>query len=127
MISLIDFKDIVYKDKGRVYPEFDCYGFISYLYKKEHNIDITDFEYKSPNDVKNEKLYYESLKTGAWESVEPQKGVVVALKVNGYISHVGFMLNSKEFIHIMAGSGVRINKITSPQWKNRIVGFYRYA
>jgi len=49
------------------------------------------------------------------------------LKVNGYVSHIGFMISDKEFAHIMIGGGVMISKITSHKWKNRIVGYYKYA
>ncbi|NOX15955.1 MAG: C40 family peptidase [Epsilonproteobacteria bacterium] len=117
----------IYKDGGREYPYFDCYGFVKYFYKKHNGVDMIDFIYQKADDVGNEKLYYEHLKDSRWKRSEPQKGAVVGLRVNGYISHIGLMLNKTDFIHIMKSSGVRINKITHPQWKNRVVGFYKYA
>lgn len=51
---------------------------------------------------------------------------LVVFKINGKISHVGYMLDNISFVHIMEHSRVTVEKITRPQWEKRIVGFYRY-
>jgi len=115
-----------YKANGREYPYFDCYGLVRYMYKKEHNIDIIDFDYKDPDDPKNEHYFIDAMNNTKWTRVKPQKGVIVGLRVNGRISHCGYMVSDTEFLHIMKNSGVARAKINSPKWKNRIVGFYKY-
>jgi len=116
----------VYKANGRTYPYFDCYGMVKHLYKQEHGVDIVDFDYVDPDDKENEKFFYESLENPRWEKVQPKKGAVVAMRVNGAVTHCGFMVNDKEFIHIMERTGVDRVKINSPKWKQMIVGFYKY-
>ena len=117
----------IYKAGGRNLPHIDCYGLVSHMYKKDYNIDIIDFDYIDPNNPQNEKYFIESMNSPRWIKVEPKKGAVVALKVNGYISHCGYMVNDKEFIHIMKDSGVVRAKINSDKWKNRIVGYYTFG
>lgn len=114
-----------YKEGGREFPNFDCYGFVKWLYEKEHKTVIQDFDYKDPDDPTNEKYFIECMNNPKWVKVKPQKGAVVPLRVNGRISHIGYMISDTEFVHIMKESGVVIAKITSDKWKNRIVGFYK--
>jgi hypothetical protein len=96
------------------------------MYKKEHGIDIVDFDYVDPNNPENESFYIDSLENPKWTKTESKKGSIVALKVNGYVSHVGFMVSDTEFIHIMKECGVVRAKINYHKWRNRVVGFYKY-
>lgn len=115
-----------YEPNGRTYPNFDCYGLVKYLYKKEHDIDIIDFDYVDPDDPNNENYFIASMNSTKWVKKPAQKGTVVSLRVNGTISHCGYMVSDNEFLHIMKNSGVARVKINNPKWKNRIVGFYKY-
>ena len=115
-----------YEANGREYPLLDCMGFLIYMFKTQQNKDIIDFDYKDPNNPENEKYYHEGLNGNHWKPSAPKKGCAVALRVNGYISHVGYMVNDKEFIHIMKETGVVKVKIKSPKWAKRILGFYTY-
>ncbi len=127
---MIDIQKIMteckYKDKGREYPDFDCYGLVKYLYKIENGIDIIDFEYNKSNDRANEMLFKNTIKTTKWKKAAPQNGVVVVLKVNGYTSHIGFMIDDRRFLHIMGHSGVKVGNIQDIAWRNRIMGYYKY-
>lgn len=116
-----------YTPNGREYPNFDCYGFVKYLYRKEHGIDIIDFNYDDVNSPENEKYYLKELNNPRWEEVKQQKGAIIALRTNGFIKHCGFMVNDTEFVHIMEKTGVCRVKVNSPSWRKRIVGFYKYA
>lgn len=119
---------ITYVPNGRdITKGVDCYGLVKYYYEKEHGVKIVDFDYKDPNDPSNEHYFIESMNSPKWVKVEKQKGAVVALRVNGHISHCGYMVSDNEFIHIMKDCGVARVRCDSPKWKNRIVGFYKYA
>ncbi len=119
--------NIKYRPNGRdVKTGLDCYGLVSYMYKKDFDKTIVDFDYKDPDDPKNEKYFIESMNDPKWIKCKPQKGAVVGLRVNGHISHCGYMINDKEFIHIMNTTGVVRAKINSVKWKNRVVGVYKY-
>ncbi len=117
----------VYKPTARNYPFFDCYGFVKWLYEREHNVEICDFDYIDPNDAENEKYFIESMNSLNWVKVLPQKGAIVALKVDGHISHCGYMTSKREFVHIMEKTGVARIKINNPLWADCIVGYYKWS
>lgn len=118
---------VMYKAGGRdIKTGVDCYGWVKHRYQEEHGIDIVDFDYVDPNDRENEKYFVESMNSPRWKEVKAQKGAVVALRVNGYISHCGFMESDKEFTHIMESSGVARAKVSNPKWRSRVVGYYKY-
>jgi len=119
---------IAYEAGGRdIETGVDCYGLVKHLYEQEHGVEIVDFDYKDPNDPQNEKYFVESMNSPKWVKVPQQKGAVVGLRVNGHISHCGYMVSDNEFVHIMATSGLARVNVNSVKWKNRIVGFYKYA
>lgn len=119
--------EVEYKAGGRdINDGVDCYGLVKYLYEKEHNKTIIDFDYVDPDNPENEKYFIESMNNTRWVKVKPQKGVVVGLRVNGRISHCGYMVSDREFLHIMKDCRVARAKINSPKWENRVVGFYKY-
>ena len=117
----------IYKAGGRDFPLLDCYGLVKYLYKKNLGVDIIDFDYKDPDNPENEKFFVESMNNPQWVKCKPKNGAVVGFKVNGYIAHCGYMINEKEFLHIMKNSGVALGNIKSDKWKNRVVGFYSFG
>jgi len=119
--------ECIYKSNGREYPYFDCYGLCKYLYKKEHGIDIVDFEYGDVNAPENEKLYLQELDNPKWQETPPKKGAIVALRTGGFVKHCGYMVSDTEFVHIMEKTGVCRVKITNPKWAHRIEGYYKYA
>jgi len=119
--------ECVYKEKGREYPYLDCYGLCKYLYEKEHNVVIPDFNYTDVSSPDNEKYYLEELNNPKWVEVKQQKGAIVALRTNGHVKHCGYMVSDTEFVHIMKRTGVCRVKVTSPSWRNRIEGYYKYA
>lgn len=61
-----------------------------------------------------------------WQEVEPEAGTLAVFTINGVVKHVGYMLNSAEFIHILEGSKVTVDSIYSFQWGKRLVGCYKY-
>lgn len=116
----------IYKNNGRNYPEFDCYGLIAYLYKKDFGIDLVDFNYINSNDTTNSLIFHREMNSKSWERVDAQKGTIVALRVNGRASHCGYMVSDNEFVHIMQNVGFSRVNINNPKWKNRIIGYYKY-
>jgi len=116
-----------YTPNGREYPNFNCYGFVKYMYKKEHGIDIVDFIGTDEDANKNEEFYFKELNNPKWKEVKKQKGVIVALLTHGVVQHCGYMISDTEFVHIVKKAGVCRVKVTSPKWKHRIEGYYKYA
>ena len=117
----------VYAPGGRNYPHVDCYGLVKHYYKNFHGVEILDFDYIDPDERENTKYFHQQMNSDNWIKVNPQEGAVVALMVNGIVSHCGFMKSKNDFVHIMKDCGESRVKITNPKWKNRIVGYYLYA
>lgn len=78
-------------------------------------------------DIHNYHSLFSDRESSDWLSISKDLvDSLVVFKINGKISHVGYMLDDISFIHIMENSRVTVEKITSPQWERRIVGFYKY-
>lgn len=61
----------------------------------------------------------------AAEVAEPRRGDVVLLQVCGEPGHIGIMINSREMLHCMEGTATCIERLSSPRWRGRIVGYWR--
>ena len=59
------------------------------------------------------------------EVANPERGDVVLLRVMGEPGHIGIMLNPSDMLHCMSGTEACIDRITSPRWKGRIIGYWR--
>ena len=59
------------------------------------------------------------------EVAAPQRGDVVLIRVLGEPGHIGIMLNDSDMLHCMAGTNACIERINSPRWKGRIIGYWR--
>jgi hypothetical protein len=55
----------------------------------------------------------------------PQRGDVVLLRVAGEPGHIGIMLDATDMLHCMGGTNACIERLTSPRWKGRIIGYWR--
>lgn len=104
---------------------FDCINLCKAL-AKDRGVEIPNINHSMFNLDNYHVLFAQRDDTAIWESVEPQADVLVVFKVNGEVRHVGYMINKLQFVHIMEKSKVTVEKITSPQWERRIVGFYKY-
>jgi uncharacterized protein YijF (DUF1287 family) len=62
-----------------------------------------------------------------WEKVPaPQPFDIVQIRMIGEEMHVGVCIGAGKFIHCLAGVGTAIDRLNSFQWRDRIVGYYRY-
>lgn len=118
---------IPYVYRGADYKGVDCIGLCK-LIAKDEGIAIGDINYDkiSLDDVYN-VFSVNIANKNKYEIVEPQKGALIVFRVMGKVQHVGFMIDSKKFLHIMKGTNVTMESIDSEVWKKRIVGFYKYV
>ncbi|SHG80095.1 NlpC/P60 family protein [Kaistia soli DSM 19436] len=63
-----------------------------------------------------------------WRKVEhPQDGDVVVIR-NGVVDdHVGVMVGRRLMLHVQRGKSAELVEVDTPQWRNRVSGFYRHA
>lgn len=117
-----------YKEKGRDFDGLDCWGLARLFYKNEFKIDLPSFssEY-TQTDVQRIEELIAQYKEG-WESIEqPEEGSIVLFRVLGSESHVGIVINKEQFLHVRENQDSAIENLSSPFWKKRIVGYFRYS
>jgi len=105
----------------------DCWGLARLVYKQEFDIELPSFagEY----DVDDPKLLHEIItqhKEG-WETLtQPEPGCLVLFRMFGTESHIGIMVNTTQFLHTREKYTSAIESLSSTEWKNRIVGYFKY-
>lgn len=107
---------------------FDCINLCCAI-AKDRGVPMKNINHSFTNIDNYHNLFEQKDNNSEWlplTNLDDLTNSLVVFKINGKISHVGYMLDDVMFIHIMEHSKVTIEKITSPQWERRIVGFYRY-
>lgn len=107
---------------------FDCINLCCAI-AKDRGVPMKNINHSFTNIDNYHNLFEQKDNNSEWlplTNLDDLTNSLVVFKINGKISHVGYMLDEVMFIHIMEHSKVTIEKITSPQWERRIVGFYRY-
>lgn len=102
-----------YQWGGMTPKGFDCSGFVSYLYQKQHGITLP----RSSNDQFNQLKATDT----------PAAGDLVFFRSkSGRISHVGLYLGNGNMLHSpQSGETVRIESMEKPNWKRRYAGARR--
>jgi len=118
---------IPYKDGGRDIDGLDCWGLVRLVYKNEYNIDLPSFnnEYIITDRERVNELFSQYREGWAIED-SPKEGNVVLLRLFGEESHVGVLINSKQFLHVNHKTPAAIDSLDSIRWRNRIVAFGSY-
>jgi len=119
--------DIPYQEKGRDHSGVDCWGLVRLVYDEQFNVKLPSFssEYHENDTLRIQELFAQ-YKEG-WEVVtEPSEGIVVLFRVRGTESHIGIAVSPTQFLHAREGYSSAIENFSSIQWKNRILGYYKY-
>lgn len=121
-----------FKPDGRDRNGLDCWGLVKLVYNEQLGIELPSYEgvFKEEN-VNNLKVVSNLMdrERKKWTLVsEPQEMDVLLMRIQSkIISHVGIYLNKNKMLHIMKGIESVVEPTTGIQWKDRIVGVYRYA
>jgi hypothetical protein len=119
--------NIPFKDGGRDISGCDCWGLVRLVYQQEFSIDLPSFS--GEYDVNDPKLLHDKIaqhKEG-WETLaEPEPGCIVLFRMFGSESHIGVAVSSTQFLHAREKYASAIENFSSTEWKNRIVGYYKY-
>lgn len=109
---------------GRGPACFDCYGLVLCILKRA---GLNPPEYPS-SEARMVNAVHIIMAMGKWKEVAtPEPGVAVVFKMNsGLPTHVGVLVGKDQFIHITEKTDVVVERISSPLWRNRIVGFYSW-
>lgn len=115
-----------FKYGGRGPDKFDCYGLAIEIYKR---LGIELPEYESFADPEQIDLGMNDGRRNYLQEIpKPEVGCMVMFSIRPpYVSHMGIMLDSNKFIHIMHKSQVSVERTDSLLWANKLAGFYRYS
>lgn len=126
-----DYIGLPYKLGGCDRGGLDCYGLVCLVYAEQLGIDLpryicVDDDPESLADL----LDTEKGKLGWVEVEKPAQFDVVNLRVNGYNSHVGIVIDRQMFLHSWLATASAIDFYQGPRairWRRRIAGFYRHG
>lgn len=128
---------VPFKDKGRDYEGWDCYGLMRCFLKDVHGIDLPSYteNYDDAGMTKGSRDHLEAVIREQkkilprWVQVfdDPREGDGVLFLIGGRPIHMGLMVSDCRFIHTELKINTVIESIHSMAWAKRIEGFYRYV
>lgn len=117
---------IPFVDRGRD-PKtgLDCYGLAREVFRM-HGIDLPEFWIACEDASHINQTVSNEKESGRWIRLEkPEAPCLVVLRFNNFQwNHVGVYIGGGKFIHTARKTGVRIERLDHPYWRNRIEGFY---
>jgi cell wall-associated NlpC family hydrolase len=110
---------------GRDLTGVDCYGLLCLVFAAR-GIALPDYWYgDTPNLT---PLFGEGLRESVWRQVEsPAAFDAVLFSISGLPLHCGVMVDPARFLHSRQGINSCIQRVDGMAWRNRVLGFYRYA
>jgi cell wall-associated NlpC family hydrolase len=132
MCNYLEYLEIPYKFNGTSKDEgFDCNTLVSQI-AKEDGYFIPNVNHINKSILTFHHLFPDEIKSGKWEEMPRGEKRVVIFNIfnpknkKTEISHMGWMINNHQFIHIMGNTSVSIESVKSPAWERRVAGYYRY-
>lgn len=115
-----------YKFNGEGIKEgLDCIN-LCVLVAKDFEVTIPNINHITHTESSYPALFNTRNDLTMWREVKPKQGALCVFKINGIVKHVGFMLNTNDFIHIMENSKVTVDSLSNVQWSRRFVNCYEY-
>lgn len=130
------YERVPFVEKGRVMDGADCWGLVRIILKEERGIDLPDYLGVYNEDFKkwsqDERTALEEIMKAEadqkWQEVtRPQPFDVILMKMKGFATHVGIVIDRQRMIHCQEGIGTSIEKFNSIRWSDNVVGFYRWV
>lgn len=119
-----------FKNRGRTKEGVDCWGLVRLIYGEQFAIELPSYddEYDSSHNISATR---EVIETHAkeWLQIEPgqeHEGDVIILRLSGYPTHVGLVVENGKMLHIIDGTDAVLENYHNRLWQHRIVGFYRH-
>jgi len=122
---------VKFKDKGRDYSGWDCWGPSRCGYKDILGVELPSFidDYVNAGDTKASRRIIHDIilsQKHNWEPVDkPQALDVILFRFGDTETHLGLMVGKNKFIHCEKIINTVIERIDSAKWEKRIEGVYR--
>lgn len=120
---------IPYKDNGRDPDGVDCWGLARYVYNKEFNISLPSFSFNYDGGDRERIQELIAQYREGWEEItqDYKSGDLVLFRMMGYESHVGIITEYPYFLHAREKADSSVERLDNTQWKNRVIGVFRYS
>lgn len=126
-----DYIGIPFKADGRTRLGADCWGLVRIVYYERLGIELPDYANALGRDRSDDCFVIaDAIKSEGdnWRPVNPPKPLDVALfRTDGIPAHLGIVVGKKEMLHTCAGIAACIASFTALEWRDRLIGFYRYG
>ncbi len=126
--------DVPFKEKGRSYDGWDCWGLVYVAYRDLYNINLPEYtgEYHSTRRREELQSLISMNKDETWELHDPHEpGDVVLVRMMGRNCHIGLMLKDWNMLHVQDGVATIIEPINCPPWRcaayDKVEGIYRHV
>lgn len=124
---MVDFADLIgvpYREAGRdTATGLDCYGLLLVVFRRAGiELPAVDYDCITPEIIQSRMAQYKP----GWRQIEkPVVPCALAIKNRPpFVNHTGVYIGDGRFLHALKKIGVHQSIIDSPQWRNRIEGFY---
>ncbi len=122
---------VKFKDKGRDYLGWNCWGLPFCAYKDILGVELPSFvdDYVNAGDTKTSRRVIHDIilsQKHNWDPVKnPQALDVVLFRFGDTQTHLGLMIDKNRFIHCEKKINTVIERIDSAKWEKRVEGIYR--
>lgn len=125
-----DYIGLPFKPGGRNRDGLDCAGLVKLVYRERFGIELPSdhpsWNARTPTAeivriIAEEQRKYIEIRRGAEACPD-----IVLLRIEGAEMHFGIVVARGKMIHAEAGADSSMARYTSPEWRNRVVGFFRY-
>lgn len=119
-----------FREHGRDRSGVDCWGLVRLALAEQFSVALPSFvtEYRHTLEKSRIGPLIER-ETQHWQRIGKNTeapGDVVVLRLHGKPMHVGLVLGDRHMLHIEAGINSAIERYNSPQWSERLFGFFRH-
>lgn len=122
-LSLVDINSYIGIPYGyRSAKGLDCYQLAVKVLHDMFGINAPDYEFNGEEDEAWIAFAAQKLN---WLEGDGSPGDVVLLTIGKY-QHCGVCLGDNQMIHTLRGHHSAIENYTTPKWRDRITGFYKW-
>lgn len=130
-ITLDQYKNIPFSERGRDYNGIDCWGLIYLIHREQLGNSVPAYSegYCTTKDGEEIAALIRAERIQSWVEIQPPHalaGDIVVLRILGEPWHCGIMLDKTRFAHMERNVGIIQDGIESLRWSKRIEGFYRW-
>lgn len=118
---------IPFKDKGRDFAGWDCYGMVVKCYGECFNIDLPDMEGCRSMKYEQSIAIFDSMAISYSEVTHGRERAGDVIMLRGSPCHVGIVVRPGYMLHVEEKCATCIESYYHGLYKTRIIGIYRHG